>query len=163
MEIDINTSTFLNSHNNTIYPKNIDPSNHTNTILSFDSSIDHVSPTNNKNKILKYNQHQFSETKQSLLSNIQSKPIKPTTNIKSNYRKEKSSVHSLEKNLTKIQYQSPPVLSTNNMRDNNTVKKNVCTNLVLNTSILEQTSITDKTHKVYTASTKNNIYVPQDI
>ena len=49
------------------------------------------------------------------------------------------------------------------MRDNNKVKKNVCTNLVQLTDILEQTSITDKTDKCYTISTKNNISVPQDI
>ena len=130
MEIDINTSTFLNSHNNTIYPKHLDPSNHTNKVLSFDSSIYHVPPTNNKNKIIKYNQYQFSETNHSLLSYIQSQPINPTKNIKSNYRKEKSSVHSLENNITKIRYQLPPVLTTNNMRDTNKVKKNVCTTLV---------------------------------
>ena len=118
MEIDINSSTFFSNHTNAIYPKNIDPSNHTNIKLSFDSSIDHVPPTNNKNKILKYNQHQVSETKQSHLSNIKSKLIKPPTNIKSTYRKEKSSVHSLENNITKIRYQFPPVLTTNNMRDN---------------------------------------------
>ena len=104
MEIDINSSTFFSNHNNAIYPKNIDTSNQTNIKLSFDSSIDHVPPTNNKNKILKYNQHQVSETKQSLLSNIKSKPIKPSTNIKSTYRKEKSSVPSLENNLTKIRH-----------------------------------------------------------
>ena len=63
MEIDINTSTFLNSHNNTIYPKHLDPSNHTNTVLSFDSSIDHISPTVNKKKITTCNQHQVSEIK----------------------------------------------------------------------------------------------------
>ena len=49
------------------------------------------------------------------------------------------------------------------MRGNNKVKKNFCTNLVQITDILEQTSITNKTHKLYTASTKNNINVPQDI
>ena len=130
MKIDINTSTYLNSHNNTIYPKHLDPSNHTNTVLSFHSSIDHVPPTNNKNKIITYNQHQVSEIKHSLLSSIQSQPINPTTNIKTNNRKEKSSVHSLENNLTKIRYQFPPILTTNNMRDNKQVKKNVCTNLV---------------------------------
>ena len=89
MKIDINTSTYLNSHNNTIYPKHLDPSNHTNTVLSFHSSIDHVPPTNNKNKIITYNQHQFSDIKHSLLSSIQSQPINPTTNIKTNYRKKK--------------------------------------------------------------------------
>ena len=82
MEIDINTSTFLNSHNNTIYPKHLDPSNHTNKVLSFDSSIYHVPPTNNKNKITTYNQHQVSEIKHSLISSIQSQPINPTANIK---------------------------------------------------------------------------------
>ena len=95
MEIDITTSIYLNSHNNTIYPKHIDPSYHTNTVLSFDSSIDHVPHTNNKNKITKYNQHQVSEIKHSLISSIHSQPINPTVNIKSNYRKEKSPVHSL--------------------------------------------------------------------
>ena len=49
------------------------------------------------------------------------------------------------------------------MRGNNKVNKNFCTNLVQITDILEQTSITNKTHKLYTASTKNNINVPQDI
>ena len=146
MEIDITTSIYLNSHNNTIYPKHIDSSYHTNTVLSFNSIIDHVPPTNNKNKIIKYNQHQVSETKQSLLSYIQSQPINPTRNIKTNYRKEKSSVHSQEYNLTKIRYQFPPVLTTNNMRENKKVQKNVCTNLVQITDILEQTPITDKTH-----------------
>ena len=119
MEIDINTSTFLNSHKNTIYPKHLDPSNHTNSVISFNSIIDHVTPTNNKNKIIKYNQHQVSETKQSLLSNIQSQLINPTTNIKTNYRKEKSSVPSQEYNPTKIRYPFSPVVTINIMRDNN--------------------------------------------
>ena len=87
MEIDINTSTYLNRHTNKIYPKHPDPSNHTNTVLSFDSSIDHVPPTDNKIKIITYNQHQVSEIKHSLLSSIQSQPINPTTNIKTNYCK----------------------------------------------------------------------------
>ena len=162
MEIDINTSTYLNSHNNKIYPKRLDPSNHTNTVLSFDSSIYHVPPTNNKNKITTYNQHQVSEIKHSLLSYIQSEPINPTTNIKTTYRKEKSSVHSLENKLTKIRYQFPPVLTTNNMQENKKVQKNVCTNLVQITDILEQTPITDKTHNLYTSPlTKNNLQLPQ--
>ena len=79
MEIDINTSTFLNSSNNTIYPKHLDSSNHINPVLSFDSSIDHVPPSNNKNKIIKYNKYQVSETNYSLLLYIQSQPINPTT------------------------------------------------------------------------------------
>ena len=70
MGIDITTSTYPNSHNNKIYPKHLDPSNHTSTVLSFDSSIDYVPPTNNKNKIIKYNQHQVSETNHSLQSYI---------------------------------------------------------------------------------------------
>ena len=49
------------------------------------------------------------------------------------------------------------------MRDNNKVTMSVCTNLVQITGILEQTSLTDKTHKFYTALTKNNIHVLQDI
>ena len=74
----------------------------------------------------------------------------------------KSSVHSLENNLTKIRYQFPPVLTTNNIRDNKKVKKTVCTNLVQITDIIEQTPITDKTHNFYTPpSTKNNLHLPK--
>ena len=80
MEIDINTSTFLNSNNNTIYSKNIDPSNHTNIILSFGNSNDHVPPTTNKNKGITYNQHQVSEIKNSHISFIHSRPTTPTAN-----------------------------------------------------------------------------------
>ena len=65
----------------------------------------------------------------------------------------KRAIHSQENKFTKIQYQSTPVVTTNNMRDNNKVKKNVSTNLVQISGILEQTYITDKTDKFYTAST----------
>ena len=48
------------------------------------------------------------------------------------------------------------------MRDNKKVKKNVCTNLVQITDILEQTPITDKTHNFYTPPpTKKNLHSPQ--
>ena len=162
MEIDITTSTYLNSHNNKIYPKHLDPSNHTNTVLFFDSSIDHIHPTINKNKIATYNQHQVSEIKHSNISSIHSQPINPTVNIKTKYRKEISSVHSLENNLTKIRHQLPPVLTTKNMLDNNKVKKNVCTNLAQITNMPEQTPITDKTHNFYIPpSTKKNLHLPQ--
>ena len=144
MEIDITSSTYLNSHNNKIYPKRLDPSNHTNTVLSFDSSVYHVPPTNYKNKITTYNQHQVSEIKHSHISSIPSQPITPTANITTNYRQEKSSFHSLETNLPKIQHQFPPVLTSNNMWDNNKEKKSVCTNLLQITEITEQTPIIDK-------------------
>ena len=48
------------------------------------------------------------------------------------------------------------------MRENEKVQKNVCTNLVQITDILEQTPITEKTHNFYASpSTKNNLQLPQ--
>ena len=70
-----------------IHLKHLNPSNHTNTVLSFDSSIDHIHPTINKNKITTYNQHQVSEIKHSHISYIHSQPINPTANVKTKYWK----------------------------------------------------------------------------
>ena len=48
------------------------------------------------------------------------------------------------------------------MWDKNTIKKNVCTNLVQITDIPEQIPITDKTHNFYTPpATKKNLHLPQ--
>ena len=91
-----------------------------------------------------YNQHQVSEIKHSHISTIHSQPTTPTVNVKTNHRKEKSSFHSLETNLPKIQHQFSPVLTSNNIWDNNKEKKNVCTNLLQITEITEHTPITDK-------------------
>ena len=109
-----------------------------------------------------YNQHQVSEIKYSHISSIPNPPTTPTANITTNYRKEKSSFHSLEKNLAKIRHHFPPVLTSNNMWDNNKEKKNVCTNLLQLTEITEQKTITDKKHNSYTPfSSKKNLHIPQ--
>ena len=143
MEIDITTSTYPSSHTENMFPQYLDPSNHTNTVLSFDSSIYHIPPTINKKTMTTYNQHQVSEIKYSYILSIHSQPTTPTASINTNYRKEKASFLSLEKNLTKLRHQFPPVLTSNNMWDNNNEKKNVCTNLLQIIEITEQTTITD--------------------
>ena len=48
MEIDVTTSTYPNSHTENIFPQHLNPSNHTNIAITFDSSIDHIPPTINK-------------------------------------------------------------------------------------------------------------------
>ena len=72
--------------------------------------IYYIPHTINKKTMTTYNQHQVSEIKHSHISTIHSQPTTPTVNVKTNHRKEKSSFHSLETNLPKIQLLLPSLI-----------------------------------------------------
>ena len=89
-----------------------------------------------------YNQHQVSEIKSSHISSIHSQPTTPTAHTHTHKLSKRKTINPIyRKNLIKIRNQFPPVLTSNNMWDNNKEKKSVCTNLLQITEITEQTPI----------------------